>query len=114
MAEVLGNIDTSKLDEKTLTRICELAAKNDKQGIRKLLNEHSAELGMEPLNAGIIRTRKGALMVRVGDTRWPIAMYKNDWKILLSKVDAIREALDKLEIADENPSPMSGAEREAA
>jgi len=72
------------------------------------------DLAVEPINAGIIRTRKGALMVRVGDSRWPVAMYKRDWKILLSKVPAIEKALEELNILDENPSPATEAETKAA
>lgn len=81
---LLGDLKKQGCDDNLLQRVEKLAA-------------------VEAVDAGIIRTSKGALMVRVGATRWPIAMYKNDWQILLSKIPLIEEALEELDIADENP-----------
>lgn len=55
----------------------------------------------------IIRTNKGALMVRVSPDRWPIAMYAKDWKIILSMVPAIEHALKTLDILETNPDPTN-------
>lgn len=51
----------------------------------------------------IIRTNKGALMVRLSPTRWPIGMYAKDWRILLKLVPAIEHALESMDILEENP-----------
>jgi hypothetical protein len=96
------------LSNATLARLCEMAQGGRSQDeILQYLQENNVVPGTEPLNAGIIRTRKGALMVRVSDDRWPIAMYRKDWRILLAKIPAIKEALDKLNILEENPQPSA-------
>lgn len=98
-----GKVVSANKERDLVERICGLLDENKTpEEIKEILAE---ELAVEPMNAGIIRTRKGALMVRVSDDRWPIAMYKKDWQILLNKVPAIKAALNELDIADENPEP---------
>lgn len=75
-----------------------------KDELLKLMSELQTH---QDANLGIIRTRQGALMVRVSDERWPIAMYRRDWEILLSKVPYIKAALDELDIPDSNPNPKA-------
>jgi len=95
-----------------VTRIDEITRKLRAQGCDPaLLSEvqEALEAGaLEEASAGILRTRKGALMVRVGNERWPVAMYKKDWKILLSKVPFIQKALEEMDILEENPSRTLG------
>jgi hypothetical protein len=97
-----------------VTRIDELTRRLRAQGCDAALVEdviNSLEAGaLEEASAGILRTRKGALMVRVGNERWPVAMYKKDWRILLSKVPFIEKALEEMNILDENPSRTMGQE----
>lgn len=59
----------------------------------------------EDLAGRILRTNKGALMVRLSPTRWPIAMYREDWDILLRLFEsgAIQHALDTMDILHSNP-----------
>ena len=90
-------------DADMISKICDMLEQGKSEDdIRAAMQD---ALAVEPINAGIIRTRQGALMVRVSDDRWPIAMYKKDWKILLSKIPAIEKALEELDIAEENPNP---------
>lgn len=79
-----------------------------KEQIIELLKKENSSAA----DAGIIRTRKGALMVRVSNERWPIAMYRRDWEILLSKVPQIKTALETLDIPDVNPQPATTAHTE--
>lgn len=58
---------------------------------------------VEETEGRIIRTNKGALMVRLSPDRWPIGMYAKDWKILLKLVPAIEHALKTMNILEENP-----------
>jgi len=53
----------------------------------------------------LLRTNKGALMARLTPSRWPIAMYKRDWVILvkLVKSGAVEHALESMNILDDNP-----------
>jgi len=89
-----------------------LLRKLEQGGADPALVEEVRELAeTKTADAGIIRTNKGALMVRVGPSRWPIAMYGNDWKILLSKVPLIEEALATLDIPEENPEKQTGSSR---
>ena len=93
----------SEPDKDMIAKIMDLLEKGKSEDeIRAAMQD---DLAVEPINAGIIRTRQGALMVRVSDARWPIAMYKRDWRILLSKIPAIEKALEELDIAEENPNP---------
>lgn len=94
-----------------MQNIQQLLNKLSKEGCdANTLKEVEALAAASTADAGIIKTTKGALMVRVGSARWPIAMYKNDWKILLSKVPLIEEALEKLDIPDENPQKEGGSQ----
>lgn len=60
---------------------------------------------MEETEGRIIRTNKGALMVRLSPTRWPIGMYAKDWRILVSlvKSGAVEHALETMDILEDNP-----------
>lgn len=72
------------------------------------------ELGQQTELAGegqVLKTAKGALMVRVSAARWPIAMYGNDWRILLKAIPQIEHGLAHWGIPDVNPEP---AEKKAA
>ena len=71
---------------------------------------------VEEAEGRIVRTNKGALMVRLSPDRWPIGMYKKDWRILLSIVPAIEHALETMNILEENPekSPRQRQQDRAA
>ena len=60
---------------------------------------------LEETEGRIIRTNKGALMVRLSPDRWPIGMYAKDWRILINLVQsgAIESALNTMGILEENP-----------
>lgn len=108
MALVANTSNKPKVDRDLVSRVKECMDKGmSEDQIRAMLAE---ELNLEPINAGIIKTRQGALMVRVSDSRWPIAMYKKDWRILLAKIPAIERALEELDIAEENPNPAASRE----
>ena len=91
--------------------IKQLAEKLRRQGCDpKLIEEIMEALQanvVEETEGRIIRTNKGALMVRVSPDRWPIAMYAKDWRIILSMVPAIEHALESLDILESNPDPTS-------
>lgn len=80
-----------------------------REELTELLQQCQTAAVGKDANLGIIRTRQGALMVRVSDDRWPIAMYRRDWEILLSKVKYIQAALDELDIPMENPNKANPA-----
>lgn len=69
---------------------------------------------MEETEGRIIRTNKGALMVRLSPTRWPIGMYAKDWRILISlvKSGAIEHALKTMNIMEDNPQKSPRQERQ--
>lgn len=71
---------------------------------------------LEEAEGRIVRTNKGALMVRLSPDRWPIGMYAKDWRILLSIVPAIEHALEHMNILEENPdkSPRQRQQTRAA
>jgi len=75
---------------------------------REVLEEIEQQLqaaGDEEIAGRLLRTNKGALMARLTPTRWPIAMYREDWEILIKLVEsgAVRNALDTMDILDSNP-----------
>lgn len=95
--------------------IKQLAEKLRKQGcdaelVQEVIKSLEANV-LEETEGRLVRTSKGALMVRVTPSRWPIAMYKKDWKIVLQLVPAIEHALESMNILDENPEKTPKQER---
>lgn len=96
--------------------VAKLRAKGiDEETIKMVATMATPQTEMDEGAAGVVKTKKGALMVRVSSDRWPIAMYAKDWRILLSKVPLIERALDTWDIPEVNPEPeTTGSRRRAA